>query len=518
MIRTLLATDADGATSDPARAKPPVRTILLGAIGSLLLLVGGVGAANVLVHDPFLGTGPFSWVRFGHGRMLSALAVYAGVVLMVWAWVRLGRHVLDGRVGTRPVLVAAACWTAPLLIAPALFTRDVYSYLAQGALALRGLDPYFVGPTELIDSPELVGSVHPFWQTTPAPYGPLFILLAKGVVWLTGSNLIAGVIVMRLVLLVGLVPLLWALPGLVRHLGGRLPVAVWLAVAGPMTVIHLVGGPHNDVLMVGFLAAGTLLVLDRRHVPGVAVVTLAVAVKATAVVALPFLVWVWAGHLDSSRWRNFARAAAAAVVTFGAVFAAITLLARVDLGWLGMLNSSSRLVNWLSLPTAAGEIVHGLTSIVVDVGRDWFVTVTRIIGMLVLVAILARQWWLARDGGPDAVRRAAVALFAVAILSPTTLPWYLTWGLVLAAGLPWQRWHLAVMVSIAAFTIVAYSPDGETMLYVWPLMAGAIALSVLAGVSLMRPDPLGLSSRRAEPDRQAASGPTMTVSGSSTSG
>jgi alpha-1,6-mannosyltransferase len=175
------------------------------------------------------------------------------------------------------------------------------------------------------------------------------------------------------------------------------------------------------------------------------------------------------------------------------VFAAVTLLAGVDLGWIGMLNSSSRIVNWLSLPTAVGELLHGLVSIFVDLSKDYFVTVTRILGMAVLIVILVRQWWLARDGGPDAVRRAAIALFALAILSPTTLPWYLTWGLVLAAGLRWRPGHLAIVAGGSAFLVVTYSPDGETMLYAWPFMAVAIALSVLAGISLVRPDPLRLS-------------------------
>jgi alpha-1,6-mannosyltransferase len=93
------------------------------------------------------------------------------------------------------------------------------------------------------------------------------------------------------------------------------------------------------------------------------------------------------------------------------------------------------------------------------------------------------------------MRRAGIALFAVAILSPTTLPWYLTWGLVITAGLTWQRRHLAVVAGMAAFLVVTYSPAGETMLYNWPFMAVAIALSVLAGVSLVRPDPLRLGIR-----------------------
>jgi alpha-1,6-mannosyltransferase len=476
------------------RTTSPRGTIVLGTVGSLLLLAGGMGAAAGAVDDPLMADSPLSWLRYGHGKMLATVVVYAGCVLLVWAWVRLGRQVLAHRAGTRPVLVAAACWMAPLLVAPALFTRDVYSYLAQGAIALAGFDPFTVGPT-VLSSPELIENVHPFWQDQPAPYGPLFILLVKGTAWLTGTHIVAGVIVTRIVGLAGLGLLIWALPGLVRHLGGRLPVAAWMLVAGPLTVVHLVGGPHNDLLMIGFLAAGAVLVLDRRHVAGIALVALAVAVKASAAVALPFLVWVWAGHLSSTRWRNFARACAGAVAVFVVVFAAVTLLAGVDLGWVTMINSSARLVNWLSVPTAAGEILHGIIGLAVQTPRDWVVTITRIIGTVVLLVVLVRLWWRSRDGGADAVRRAAFALFAVALLSPTMLPWYLTWGLALAAGMPWKPRQLAVFVGVSAFMVAPYSADGEELLYVWAWMFLAVAASVLAAVSLVRPDPLRWSVR-----------------------
>ena len=468
------------------------RPLLLGTAGSVLILVGGLGAAAGAVQDPVMSDGPISWMRYGHGKMLSTLIVYSGYVLLVLGWVRLGRQVIAGTVGTRPVLVAAACWTVPLLFAPALFTRDVFSYLAQGALALAGFDPFTVGPTVLAE-PEFLENVHPFWQSTPAPYGPLFILLVKGIVAVTGTNIAAGVLLSKLTNLVGLALLLWALPRLVGHLGGRLPVAVWLLIAGPLTVVHLVGGPHNDLIMIGFLAAGTALVLDRWHVAGIALVTLGVAVKASAAVALPFLVWVWAGHLRSTRWRNFARACASAVAVFVAVFAVATLAAGVDLGWVTMVNASSRLVNWLSLPTAAGELLHAVFGGLFDLSRDPFVTVTRALGGLLLLYVLVRQWWLARDGGVVAVRRAAVALFAVAVLSPTMLPWYLTWGLCLAAAWEWKPRQLAVAVGVSAFMVAPYSPDGEQLLYVWALMIVAVVLSVLAAVSLVRPDPLRLA-------------------------
>ncbi|GAA2999945.1 polyprenol phosphomannose-dependent alpha 1,6 mannosyltransferase MptB [Actinokineospora diospyrosa] len=480
------------------RANPlPVRTIALGTAGSLLILLSAFGAAGVLISDPVLGHGPLSWIRYGHGRMLATGTLYLGFGLVVWAWVRLGRHVLAGRVGSRPVLIAAASWMGPLLVSPPVFTRDVFSYIAQGALPLYGQDPYAVGPI-VLGLQEVVQNVHPFWQTTPAPYGPMFILLAKGVAWVTGTNMILGVILMRFVLLAGLFMLLWALPGLVRHLGGHLPTTLWLAVAGPMTVVHLVGGPHNDLLMVGFLAAGTLCVLDRKHVLGIALVTLGAAVKATAALALPFLVWVWAGHLKSTFWKNFTRAVAAAVATTAVVFTATTLLAGVNLGWFKALQAPTMIVNWLSVPTAVGEVVHSIANIFFDANKSWFVNTTRVIGGLLFFAIAIRQWWLARTGGADAVRRMALVLFAVAVLSPATLPWYLTWGFVIAAALPWQRRQLAILVGAAVFLVLTYSPAGEDLLYNWPFIAAALAVSVLAGISLVRHDPLRLFNDRHE--------------------
>jgi alpha-1,6-mannosyltransferase len=469
----------------------PTRTVTLGTIGSLLILVSALGAGAILAQDPLIGRGPFSWIRYGHGRILATLVLYSGFALVVWAWVLLGRHVLAGRVGARPVLVAAACWTIPMIFSPPVFSRDAYLYIAYGTLPIHGYDPYSVGPG-ILDVDPVVDNVDSFWQATPAPYGPLFILLAKGVISLTGTNMIGGVVLMKLGLVIGVALMVWAMPGLVRHLGGKLPVALWLAVAGPMTVVHLVGGPHNDVLMVGLLAVGTVMVLDRRHVLGMVVLTLAVAVKATAAVALPFLVWVWAGHLESTRWRNFTRACAASVGIFVVTFAAATFVSGVNLGWIGALDAPTAIVNWLSLPTGAGEVLHGLVGIFADLPKVWFVTIMRVVGGVFMIWILVRQWWLARDGGPDAIRRAAIALFAFAILSPATLPWYLVWGFVIAAALRWERRQLAVLVTCAVFLVLTYTPSGDDLLYDWLFMALAAGVSILAGLSLLRRDPLNL--------------------------
>lgn len=466
---------------------PP--TVLLGLVGSVLLATMAVGAGGILVNDPLIGGGALSWIRYGHGHDLATVGLYLGVGMIVWAWVRLGREVLSGTATSQQVTVASAAWVAPLLLSPPLFTRDVYSYLAQGALAARGLDPYIVGPSKLPPG-ALFDNVHYVWQTTPAPYGPLFIFIAKMISIAIGNHLILGVLGMRLVLLSGLALLVFALPRLAQQLGGRPTVALWLVIANPLTVVHLVGGPHNDLLMTGLLATSAWLMLERRHAAGIALGTMAMAIKASAGVVLPFLVWIWAVRLPGSRGIQLMRAGAASMAVFVATFAGITLISGVGLGWVPALNAPSLIVNWMSLPTAAGELAHTLVSPFGHVDDHPFIVVTRLLGSALFLAILARQWWLARDGGPQTISRASATLLWEALLAPATLPWYLSWALVLGALVPWPRRTLAWMVAASTWLVVCTYPTGESAFTSWPYQLGMVAVSLIAAASLLSPDPL----------------------------
>jgi alpha-1,6-mannosyltransferase len=476
---------------------PRPKPLLIGFLGSLLMAFGALGAGGVLAHDPVLDGTPLAAWRFGHGYDLAVVVVYLGLALAVWAWVMLGRDVLAGRAGGRAVLVNAALWMLPMLVSPPLFTRDVFSYLAQGTMPLLGLDPYRGGPNALPAGPVL-DNVHWFWQDTPAPYGPLFILIAKGIASVTGTNMIAGVLAMRLVMVLGLVLFVAALPGLVRHLGGRLPVALWLAVANPVMVVHLVGGPHNDLLLVGLLAMGSLLVLNRRHAAGIGLVTMAMAVKATAGVALPFLVLVWAARLTGTRRTRIIKGGAAGIAVFLPVFAACTLAARVGLGWLPALSAPSMIVNWLSLSTGSGEFVYTIVSWAIGgLSKTPFITVTRIVGAVALVYLGVKHWLTARDtGGADAVRRAGIVLLLVALLSPATLPWYYAWGMALLAGTAWTTRRLQVATFVSCFLVIAAFPDGEVALYAFGYLIIVLAGAAVAAVALRTPDPLRLRSSR----------------------
>jgi alpha-1,6-mannosyltransferase len=383
----------------------------------------------------------------------------AGAALIIWGWLWLRAC------SRKQILVAIAVWTVPLLAAAPVLSQDLYIYLAQGAVAHAGLDPYTVGPSSL-DSP-LTDKVSWVWRDTPSPYGPLFILLMKSVVAVTGPNLVLAAAVTKIVIASGLVLLCAALPGLARHLGGTAEQALWLGAANPLILVHLVGGAHNDLLMIALLATGTLFVLDRKHLLGIVIVAFAVGIKVTAAIALPFLVWIWATR---EKRLGFVKAAGLGAVATVAVFGLCTLAAGVDLGWLQALDGNSLLIHWLSLPTGVGELFGVIPA-------------ARIVGWAVLAGIIVCLWGLSREGGPKAVAGAAWALLATVLLSAVTMPWYFTWPLVLAAGFAMRP---AIVAGVSVWLVIINYPSGDTGLYNWWWVLLTATAGVFAGWRVAR--------------------------------
>jgi alpha-1,6-mannosyltransferase len=260
-----------------------------------MITAGGLGAGSTRLHDPLLESLHLSWLRFGHGLVLSSVLLWGGVAVMLFAWLWLGRSVIDGSAREYTMVATTGFWLAPLLLSVPVFSRDTYSYLAQGALLRDGFDPYAVGP---VDNPNsLLDNVSPIWTTTTAPYGPAFILVAKFVTMLVGDNVIGGTMVLRLCMLPGLVLLIWAAPRVARHVGANGAAALWICVLNPLVIIHLMGGRAQRDADGRPDGAGIALIFQRHPIAGNALIVVAVAVKATA--DLHFRSWCGCGRVSS---------------------------------------------------------------------------------------------------------------------------------------------------------------------------------------------------------------------------
>jgi alpha-1,6-mannosyltransferase len=470
------------------------RPALLGCLGAALITVGGLGAGSTKQHDPLLELIHLSWLRYGHGLVLSSVLLWLGVALMLIAWLQLGRRVVTRDASEYTLVATTGFWLAPLLLSVPIFSRDTYAYLAQGALLRDGLNPYAVTP---VDNPNpLLDNVDQIWAITTAPYGPAFIMAAKLITMLVGNHVIAGTMLLRLCMLPGLALLIWAAPRVARHLGAEGPTALWICVLNPLVIIHLMGGVHNEMLMVGLMMAGIALTFERHHLTGISLVAVAVAVKATAGIALPFLVWVWMRHLHDRRGyrtlRAFAVAAAASVLIFVGVFAVLSGLAGMGLGWLTALAGSMKIINWLTVPTATANLVHAIGGWFIPVNFYAVLHVTRAAGIVIIAVSLPLLWWRFRHNDRQALTGIAWAMLVVVLFVPAALPWYYSWPLAVVSPLAQSRPVIAAIAGFSTWIMVIFKPDGAHGMYSWIHVLLATTCAVIACSAIYRaPEPVG---------------------------
>ncbi|HXO49983.1 MAG TPA: polyprenol phosphomannose-dependent alpha 1,6 mannosyltransferase MptB, partial [Mycobacterium sp.] len=301
--------------------------------------------------------------------------------------------------------------------------------------------------------------------------GPAFIMVAKFVTMLVRNDVVAGTMLLRLCMLPGLALLIWAAPRVARHVGANGAAALWICVLNPLVIIHLMGGVHNEMLMVGLMMAALALAFSGHDIWGVTLIAVAVAVKATAGLALPFMVWVWARHLQRRRGygpvKAFAVATAASALIFVAMFAVLSWLAGVGLGWLTALAGSVKIINWLTVPTAAANLINVLGSLLFPVNFYAVLDVTRIIGIAIIAISLPLLWWRFRHTDREALIGVALVMGVVVLFVPAALPWYYTWPLAVVAALAQSRQAIAVIAGLSTWITVIWKPDGAHGMYSW---------------------------------------------------
>lgn len=503
-----------------------------GVAGSVLLAIGGFlagarpGPAPQRQAEALWGTGA--------GFRIGLAAFMIGLVLLGWAWVRIGQQLHAGGPGEpgrwRWVLATGGLWAAPLLLAPPLGSRDIYAYACQGAVWLDGNHPYQVGAAA--GGCVWQEAVPALWQQTTTPYGPAALLISAAAVALarlfaTGPDpqLLVTIAGLRLAAVTGGLLIAGYGRRLARVCGVEPATAAWLGLVTPLVALHVVSGAHNDAVVAGLIVASLALAAGRRpgrppaephrQRPGGAalgsagaglLLGLAVAVKVTALAAFPFVVLLAAGSGRAAGAESrpgppvLGRGAVVAAAT-GAGFLGVTLLTGLGFGWVAALTDTGSLVQWSALPTGLGMAVgYVLRGLGVPGGYDVAVAVARSLGFLglaVLAAAMLVRAWRRRAEPRQVVLAAGVVLAAVVVLGPVLYPWYAVTPLAvlaLAVLAPRHRRWL-VVATLVLCLLVLPSGLGVPVLTKGP---GAVAVAVAVVVWLRwwvrrrrRPQPSG---------------------------
>jgi alpha-1,6-mannosyltransferase len=434
-------------------------TRLFGATGTVLMAIGALGAgARPVVQDPTFGVRLLNLPS--RIQTVSLTMTTTGAVMMALAWLMLGRFALGSRQMSRSQLDRTLLlWALPLLIAPPMYSRDVYSYLAQSEISRLGLDPYQVGPATALGLDHVFTlSVPNLWRETPAPYGPLFLWIGEGISTVTGQNIVWAVLFHRLVVLLGVGLIVWATPRLARRCGVREVSALWLGPCNPLLFMHLVAGIHNEALMLGLMLAGTEFALRGvdaaqpllprpLHWPtgradwlrwypmamlitGAVLIALSSQVKLPSLLALGFvamaLAWRWGGTVKALVIAGGSLTALAV-----AVMAVIGWASGLGFGWLFTLGTANVVRSWMSPPTLLA-LGTGQAGILLGLGDHTtaVLALTRAIGVIIIAILVTWLLLAVLRGKLHPVGGLGVALGATVLLFPVVQPWYLLWAII----------------------------------------------------------------------------------------
>ncbi|KUI39823.1 hypothetical protein AU194_24395 [Mycobacterium sp. GA-2829] len=436
------------------------RTRLFGATGTVLMAIGALGAgARPVVQDPTFGVRLLNLPS--RIQTVSLTMTTTGAVMMALAWLMLGRFALGSRRMSRSQTDRTLLlWAIPLLIAPPMYSKDVYSYLAQSEISLQGLDPYKVGPATGLGLDHVFTlSVPSLWRETPAPYGPLFLWIGQTISSITGENIVWAVLFHRLVVLAGVGLIVWATPRLARRCGVAEVSALWLGPCNPLLFMHLVAGIHNEALMLGLMLAGTEFALrgvsnitsDRPLIPrplrlpsapwtrwypmamllaGTVLIALSSQVKLPSLLALGFVAMALACRYGGTV-KAFFLAGGSLTAVAVLVMAIIGWASGLGFGWLFTLGTANVVRSWMSPPTLIA-LGTGQVGILLGLGDHTtaILALTRAIGVSIIAVLVSGLLLAVLRGKLHPVGGLGVALGATVLLFPVVQPWYLLWAVI----------------------------------------------------------------------------------------
>jgi alpha-1,6-mannosyltransferase len=492
-----------------------VRTALLGCLATLSIIMGALlGGSSYETHLAgawFFGMpgGPWGSIGSSHGHppIYAVILVYGGLLILTRVWIGLLRHISAHRgFPVKKVVLVVVIWALPLLFAPPLFSRDVYSYAGQGEMVSHHIDPYVYG-TGVLGTTPFSSMPDSIWTNTPAPYGPTFLSIDGALAQASGHKILPDIVLLRLLELAGLALVVGSTPSLARRFGRDPAQAVLVGVGCPLVLLTLVGGAHNEGLMLGLLMAGLAVALRFGTAPGIVLCAAAAGVKSPAALGVLFLGWMWAGPGASVRRRIVHTLGAGLIAVATLEF--ISVVSDTSWGWLRTSTAANKSFTAVTPVNALSKGLSRVASVVhLSISAHDARTVFTVIGLL--CATVIGIWLLLKSPEFDVSRNLGLTLLVVALLGPILWNWYVTWGVIVLA--PTVTGSLRrIVIAVSTFEIFVGASSVKNLVGT-VLSAGLLPdLVLVAAIFALAIVPLAQfgRTRARRPIRAAEANPTL---------
>ncbi len=360
---------------------------------------------------------------------------------------------------TSGFICAAGFFLAPLL------EDDHFRFLWDGYITATTFQPYKYAPDYFFGAtlvPELMqaalsGINHP---EIPTLYGPalqaifaLSYVISPGALW-----------PLKIILSLGVMLTLWAL--MKSKVSPR-----WLMVFAlhPLLVKESVVSAHLDVL-IGCALAWAVVFWQRQHYAFAALaVSLAVAMKLSCVVALPFFFF-------DQRGRPSSKAVLAAALSLAILYAPLLLSTQSEAAALTTFGAT-----WLFNPL--------LFIWVAKITGETYARAGVALIFLLAWLTLAIRWRVRMQAQTDALvpPPLVAVLSTLIVLSPVVNPWYWLWVLPRMLCRVSERWvALALVVALVSYSHVIEGVPNRFEVPVWATALQMVAIAVVLAVWFAR--------------------------------
>jgi hypothetical protein len=401
---------------------------------AVLLVLFSTSGPSPLVprsNEVFPGwfAGPVHLLSSGLPRGVLALSYGLSVILVVMLLAYAVLLASARSLSIRMIVVCIVALHLILLMSPPLQLTDVFNYVGYARLgSFHGLNPY----THVITD-ELHDPVYRFstWHNLHSPYGPLF---TAGTYLLPLHSLALSYWLLKVVTVIASLAFLGLVWKCAQLLGRDPRFALVFVAFNPIYLVWAIGGFHNDFFMLVPSMGAIALLLSRRYRAAGAVLMLAVAVKFTAILLLPFL--LVAVRPSRKLMRQIVEGAIAGAVPLVGLSIALFGFSLPNL------QDQSTLLTNFSIPNVIGLVI----------GTGGSPGLLRVIDVLVIAAVLVLLWrrgdWLSHSGWATLALLASLAWL---------MPWYVIWVAPLAALGSSVRLRRAT-IAFTLFIVITFIP------------------------------------------------------------
>ncbi|MGH2960073.1 MAG: hypothetical protein ACRDKE_10745, partial [Solirubrobacterales bacterium] len=243
--------------------------------------------------------------------------------------------------------------------------------------------------------------------------------------------------------------LVFLVKSIAQKVGADTARAIAIVGLSPATLVHVVGGAHNEALTMLIVFAGIAFALSRdegaREAGGGFISALAIGVKASAAVPLVFML-----AAAQRKLAMFLAMAGAAVLT---VVTGVIAFGSDALNGLNLISSNQDRSSRWSLPHRTVDGIDALFGVDRGVATD----VVRMVFVLVLAGVVAYLIWRSWKKPETWFANAGWATFGVLLASAWLVPWYLLWLLPFAALGKCRGLQIAT-IALTAYTLVIAIP------------------------------------------------------------